>query len=66
MSLFFRIFNAVFTRALFMTHAIITFLEVRKVHTIGFGYIALSCFGLLLLVIETVYTLIKRKGEEYK
>ena len=66
MSLFFRIFNAVFTRALFVTHALITFVNVRDVQEIGFGYIALYCLGMLLLVSETIYTLIKRRGVEYK
>ena len=66
MSLFFRIFNAVFTRALFMSHAIITLVKLRQVHEIQFGYFALYCLGLLLLISETVYTLIKRKGIEYK
>jgi hypothetical protein len=49
-----------------MTHAIITLIKVRDVHEIQFGYIALYCFGLLLLISETVYTLIRRKGIEYK
>ncbi|XP_028398808.1 transmembrane protein 26-like [Dendronephthya gigantea] len=66
MSLFFRIFNAVFTRALFVTHAILTLVKLREVHEIKFGYIVLYCFGLLLLVSESVYTLIRRKGLEYK
>lgn len=66
MSLFFRIFNAVFTRALFMTHAIVTLVKIREIDEIQFGYFVLYCFGLLLLVCESVYTLIRRKGLEYK
>ena len=49
-----------------MTHAVVTLMKVREVHEIQFGYIVLYCLGFLLLISETVYTLIKRKGIEYK
>ena len=66
MSLLIRLFKAVFTRSLFVIHVISTLKKVEEVYGIRPDYFVPFCLGMLLLAVETMYTLVRRKGKEYK
>jgi len=60
-----KILSAVITRLVFSAHCLLAFVWIVQNQTWCIYYVALIT-GLILLLIESLYTIIARKGNEYK
>lgn len=62
---FFTFFSGIFTRVMFLVHGVVSVYLVVLYKNNDTIYWWL-CTGLFLLLIESFYTIVIRKGKEYK
>ena len=61
---FFKFFSAILTRVLFLLHGIVSVhLVVLLKQNTNYYWL---CTGLVLLIFESMFTILYRKGKEYK